>query len=311
MKSQPLEFVQVAVAIPCLNEEKTIAQVIENFRRELPGAKICVIDNHSTDNTAGIAEKNGAEVIYEPRQGKGFAVETIFRCIPEPYIVMVDGDDTYPAAEVKNLLMPLVEGRADMVIGSRLNSRNQNAFRKYHTWGNVFLTKLFNMVFHSDLTDILSGYRAFSRKVVEQVPINTGGFDVETELTLQSLYCNLAILEVPISFQNRPQGSHSKLRTFRDGFRILWKIFKLLMAFKPLSFWGGLGIMFVVLGFLSGITPIRDYLTHPRHYISHVPLTILAGSLCVIGMQFVFVGILLHVICERFRHIHNIITRKK
>jgi hypothetical protein len=186
-----------------------------------------------------------------------------------------------------------------------------NAFRRYHTWGNVFLTTLFNMVFHSNLTDILSGYRAFSRKAMEQIPINTGGFDIETEMTLQSLYYNLVILEVPVSFQNRPQGSYSKLRTFRDGFLILWKIFKLLMAFKPLSFWGGLGIMFVVLGFLSGITPMHDYLTHPQHYISHVPLAILASGLCGVGMQLIFVGIMLHVICERFRHIHNIMVRKK
>jgi glycosyltransferase involved in cell wall biosynthesis len=302
-------YSNIAVTIPCLNEEKTVGKVIDDFRRELPGAAIYVIDNCSTDRTVEISQEKQAVVLNEPRAGKGFAVENIFSNISEKYIVMVDGDDTYPADKVKELVSVVTEGQADMAVGSRTVSGDKKSFRKYHAFGNTIITFLINKVHGSGLTDVLSGYRVFNRKMLKKIPIVSSGFEVETELTLQTLYYDLKVIELPVSLNKRPEGSFSKLRTYRDGFRILWKIFSLLRAFKPLTFFGTCGLVFFFLGLLSGILPVRDYIVDPQHYISHVPLAILASGLCLVGIQFVFLGVLLHAINMRFKELHNILTR--
>ena len=311
MKGVPLDNVlkDISVVIPCLNEAKTVAKVIGDFRRELPEAAIYVIDNASTDQTAEIARANGAHVIYEPRLGKGYAVENLFATITENFIIMVDGDDTYPADRVQELLRPVLEGKADMTVGSRTMSGDKKAFRKCHAFGNVLITFLINKINHSQLTDVLSGYRAFNRKVVRRIPVVSEGFEIETELTLQMLYYHLKIVEIPVLLRERPKDSLSKLNTIQDGFRIVWKIFSLLRAFKPLTFFGLCGLFCFFLAVLVGIPPIHDYMTDPNHYVSHVPLAILAGAMGIVGLQFIFLGIQLHATNMRFKELHNVLAR--
>lgn len=301
---------KIAVLIPCLNEEITIGKVIDDFRRELPSAAIYVFDNCSADATATVAVEHGAVVIKEPRRGKGFVVDSMFGRIEADLYVMVDGDNTYPADYVHKLLEPLLAGDADMVVGARFSSYTDKSFHKFHIFGNNLVRLLVNWVGSAQLTDIMSGYRAFNHRVVERIPVVSVGFDVETEMTVQMLYYQLRIVEVNIPYRERPAGSKSKLKTFRDGFRVLWKIFSLFRAFKPLTFFGGLGLLFLVLGLLAGILPIHDYLTDPNHHVHHLPLAVLATGLIILSAGFVFLGILLHSLNWRFRELHNVLTRK-
>lgn len=301
----------VAVLIPCYNEELTIEKVIERFGQELPSAKIYVFDNCSTDGSATKAAKCGAKVIFEPRQGKGFVVERMFESIDADVYVMVDGDDTYPAEEVHKLIEPVIKDRADMVVGARLTEYTGESFRPMHIFGNNLVRCLVNWIFKAKLTDIMSGYRAFNRRVATLIPVVSAGFEVETEMTIQMLYYQMKIVEVQIPYRHRPAGSASKLNTFSDGFKVLWKIFSLFRAFKPLAFFGSIGLVFLVLGLLAGAAPIRDYITSPDHYVRHVPLAILATGLVILSAGCMLLGILLHAINWRFRELHNVLTRKK
>jgi glycosyltransferase involved in cell wall biosynthesis len=299
----------IAVLIPCFDEERTIGRVIDDFRAQLPNARIVVFDNCSTDRSMEIAKEHGAEVVIEPRQGKGFVVESMFGVVDADLYVMVDGDDTYPADSVHKLIEPILKNRADMVVGSRLSDNAKKSFRSFHLFGNRLVCFFVNMITGAKLTDIMSGYRAFNRIVTQIIPVVSSGFEVETELTIQTLYYQRRIIEVDIPYRNRPKGSQSKLKTFRDGFRVLWKIFSLFRALKPLTFFGSVGIVFFILGLLAGVAPIHDYLTEPDHYVKHVPLAILATGLMILSVGFVFLGVLLHVINWRFREVHNVLTR--
>ena len=300
---------QIAILIPCYNEEITVGNVIDDFRRELPSAAIYVFDNCSTDSTSKIAEEHGAIVLIESRKGKGFVVDGMFSRITADFYVLVDGDDTYPADYVHKLLEPVVVGRADMVVGGRLAQYTAQSFRQFHVFGNRLICVLVNWIGNTRLTDIMSGYRVFNRKVVRQIPVVSSGFEVETDLTLQMLYYNLKILEVNVPYRERPAGSQSKLRTFQDGFLVLWKIFTLLRSLKPLTFFGAIGLLLFSLGILAGILPIQDYFTDPQHYVRHVPLAILAAALMILASGCVFVGILLHALNWRLRELHNVFTR--
>ena len=224
--------VNIAVLIPCYNEEATIGKVIDDFRSQLPKAAIFVFDNCSSDSTASIAKEHGASVIREPRQGKGFVVELMFHCLDAEIYVMVDGDDTYPAQEVHKLIEPVVRGEADMAVGARLCSYTKKSFRSLHVYGNKLVRSLVNWVGDANLTDIMSGYRVFNRRVVQNIPVVSAGFEVETEITIQMLYYRMKIIEIQVPYKARPVGSESKLRTFRDGLWVLWKIFSLFRSFK-------------------------------------------------------------------------------
>lgn len=301
---------KIAVLIPCYNEELTIGKVIEDFRRQLPSARIYVFDNCSTDATAAIADEHGAVVIKEPRKGKGFVVESMFENIDVDFYVMVDGDDTYPADHVKKLLAPVQAGDADMAVGARLSSYSGKSFRPLHLFGNELVRRLVNWVGRAQLTDIMSGYRAFNRRVIACIPVISAGFEIEVEMTIQMLYYRLKIVEVNIPYGVRPSGSESKLKTFSDGFRVLWKIFRLFRSFKPLTFFGGFGLLLFVLGLLAGALPIHDYFTDPNHYVRHVPLAILATGLIILSGSCIFLGILLHSLNWRFLELHNVLTRR-
>ncbi len=299
----------LAVLIPCHNEEATIGKVIDEFRAELPSARIFVFDNCSTDASADVAVRHGAEILREPRQGKGYVVEAMLSRIDADVCVMVDGDDTYPAEKVRDLLRPVLQGQADMAVGARLAEFTDRSFRPLHLAGNRLVRGLINRIFGSRLTDILSGYRAFNRNVLRRVPVVSGGFEVETELTVQMLYYHLKIVEVPVPYRERPAGSESKLRTFRDGGRVLWKLFSLVRAFKPLTFFGGLGFFLLAMGILAGIAPVSDYLRY--HYVYRVPLAILATGLVLLSAGSVFLGLLLHAINWRFKELHNVLVRQR
>ncbi|MEO1267488.1 MAG: glycosyltransferase family 2 protein [Myxococcota bacterium] len=299
----------VVVMVPCHNEELTIGKVIDDFKRELPHARIVVVDNCCTDDTAAIAQAHGAKVIREPRKGKGNAVAAMFEQVRADYYVMVDGDDTYSAASVHDLLEPVMSGHADMVIGVRRSEDTAKSYRRFHLFGNRLVRGLVNVIFGAQLTDIMSGYRAYNQDVVRRIPIVSVGFEIETEMTIQMLYYRQKLVEVPTPYGSRPEGSFSKLSTFRDGFRVLWKIFSLFRAYKPLTFFGGIGLVLFVLGIVAGIPPLSDYFTGPSRYIHHVPLAILATGLVVLSATSTFLGVLLHAINWRFKELHSLVTR--
>ncbi len=282
----------IAVLIPCYNEEATIEKVVRDFRVQLPDALIYVFDNNSTDNSHALAKAAGALVIKEKRQGKGFVVAAMLRKVKADYYIMVDADDTYPAEYCHALLQPLYNEQADMVVGQRLSEYNRHAFRFLHVFGNKAICSLINSIFHSDLQDPLSGYRAFTREVALQLPVVASGFDVETELTLQMLYRQFVIQEVTVSYRARPAHSFSKLSTFKDGFNVLMKIFLILRSYKPLTFFGGLGILCELAAFviILILAPIR------LQQSANTPLFLftLSSSLFTIGFILAAMGMFLN-----------------
>lgn len=299
---------EIVVAIPCLDEERTVGTVVRAFRAQLPDARIVVIDNGSTDGTARVAEEAGATVLRESRRGKGFAIRAMLDRIEADFLVMVDGDDTYPAEAVHALLEPARRGVADMVVGARLAAPEEGSFRPLHVAGNRLIRTLINTIFRTNLTDILSGYRVFARRAQDYVPVVSSGFEIETELTAQVLGLGLTIVEVPVAYRARPEGSTSKLDTFGDGFRVLWKIFTLVRDFKPLTFFGALALVFALLSGLAGIPPILDYAR--ERYVYHVPLAVLASGLGLVSGGTLLLGVLLHVLSTRFRELHSVLVRR-
>ena len=299
----------IAVLVPCHNEETTIGKVVDDFHAQLPDATIYVFDNLCTDDTATVARRHGAIVMKEPRKGKGYVIERMFDLIEADYYVMVDGDDTYPAEKVMELLAPVMAGDADMTVGARIAEATEKSFRPLHVAGNRLVRAMINTIFHTNLTDIMSGYRAFGRRVLDRIPVVSSGFEVETEMTANMLYYRLKIVEVQVPYRARPEGSGSKLRTFRDGFRVLWKLFSLARSCKPLTFFGSLGILFFLAGIAAGLPPVLDYIR--TRQVPRVPLAILATGLMIISAINVILGLLLHAINWRFKELHNVLVRKK
>jgi len=288
---------RVAILIPCYNEEVTVARVVGQFRAELPGASVYVYDNNSTDGTADEAARAGAVVRRERRQGKGFVVQTMFREVDADLYVMVDGDGTYPAEAVHRLLAPVREGRADMSVGSRLHAESQSEFRHLNRWGNRLVLAVLNSVFRVRLTDILSGYRAFSRQFVKSLPLFGGGFEVETELTIKAVARGRRIVEVPVGLVHRPEGSHSKIRFFRDGLLILNTILALFRDYKPLTFFGGAGLLLTLVALAPGLVAafgLTGAGSAPR-----LLAAVLAVGLVLCGLLSITAGLILHSIARR------------
>ncbi len=247
------ELKSIAVAIPCYNEAVTIAKVIGDFKSALPQAAIYVVDNNSTDGSPELARRAGAMVLRENRQGKGYVMQAILERVKADILVVVDGDDTYPAGEVLQLIAPIRTEEADMVVGSRLENNTHATLRRLNRFGNVVLSSTLNFLFRTRFKDVLSGYRVFSRRFLNQIPVVTSGFETEVELTVQALTRGLAIKEVPITYRSRPDGSQSKLRPFRDGYRILLTIAVLLRDQRPLVVFGASGLFFIILGVLASV----------------------------------------------------------
>lgn len=234
---------RIAILIPALNEEQTIADVVHAFQAACPHARIIVFDNASTDATARRARAAGAEVRLEPRRGKGHVVQSMFRSIDADVYVMVDGDATYPAERVHDLIHPILDGSADMVIGSRLLRSSDSDFRALNLMGNIFYALLLRGLFGVRITDLLSGYRAFSRRVVKTLPLVGGGFETEAEMTIKAVHRGFRVLEVPVSLAARPHGSASKIRIVQDGLLILNAVVSLFRDYKPLTFFGVLALI--------------------------------------------------------------------
>ncbi len=303
---------KIVILIPCLNEEITIGKVIHDFQDAIPEAKIIVFDNNSTDRTAAIVRECGAEVIPESRPGKGHVVASMFRKVDADYYVIVDGDDTYSAEHVRKLLEPVMKEQADMAVAVRLAEYTATSFRPLHVFGNNLVRRLVNWIFKSNLSDIMSGYRVFSRELVQSIPILSSGFEVETEMTIRILDYGFRIKEVPLPYRERPEGSVSKLRTFHDGFRVLAEIARIAKAYKPFTFFGGIGLAFILAGGISGIWVILDYLED--EYVNKVPTAILATGFMLLGFGSMGIGILLNTISYRFREnmrqLHKIIRSR-
>lgn len=292
---------QIAILIPCFNEELTIGAVIDRFRQELPEASIYVFDNNSTDHTVDCALDKGALLLRERRQGKGYVVQSMFREINADIYVMVDGDGTYPANSVHSLLAPVLSHDADMVVGSRLNATSQSEFRLMNRLGNNMFLWLTRTIFHAHIEDMLSGYRVFNRSIVKQLPLLSGGFEVETELTIKALERGYRVIELPIDLGSRPEGSHSKIRHVRDGLTITKMIFSLARDYKPLTIFGTLGLLLVLGGFIPGAVVIAEFLA--TGMVPRLPSAVLAVGLVLSGLLLTMMGLILHTISRRFQEL--------
>ncbi len=291
----------IAVLIPCLNEEATIAGVVKDFARVLPSATIYVFDNTSTDKTIDVALGVGAVVHEVKMRGKGNVVREMFRQVHADAYVLVDGDSTYPADMVHELLRPVLDGEVHMTVGDRISSSayaQQNS-RPFHSTGNRLITCLINLFFGARCRDVLSGYRVCSQTFVETIPIMSEGFEIETELTLHCLDKNISFREVPIHYRERPEGSSSKLRTVRDGLLILRTISMLFKDYRPLLFFTLLSAIFAASSLAAGTPVILEYLRVT--YITHVPLAILAAGLGLISALLFCCGLILDTTTRQYR----------
>jgi glycosyltransferase involved in cell wall biosynthesis len=292
---------RVVILIPCFNEELTIASVISRFHDELPEARIYVFDNNSTDQTVARARENGAIILHERRQGKGFVVQRMFRDINADIYVMVDGDGTYPAASVHALLEPVMIGDADMVIGSRLDPSSQSQFGLMNWLGNYFFLFLTRTLFDARIKDMLSGYRVFGRNIVKQLPLLSSGFEIETELTIKALERGYRVIELPVHLSNRPPGSYSKIRHVQDGLLILKMIFSLARDYKPLTVFGTIGLLFVAASLVPGTSLVLEFTR--TGLVSRIPSAILTAALALSGLISGMVGLVLHTIARRFQEL--------
>ena len=292
---------KIAVLIPCYNEELTIEKVIKDFKKELPNADIYVYDNNSKDKTAEIAKKNGAIVKHEYRQGKGNVVRSMFRDVDADIYVMVDGDDTYPAEEVHKLIKPIVEGKADMVIGDRLTNgtyQKENK-RHFHEFGNNLVRKSINILFKTNLKDIMTGYRVFNKIFVKNMPVMSPKFEIETEMSLHALDKKFIIEEIPIVYRDRPAGSVSKLNTVSDGIKVVETIIKMFKDFKPRQFFWVISLIFIILGLIVGIPVITEFIK--TNYITKVPSAVLATGIMIFALITAQCGVILDTVVKQNR----------
>jgi glycosyltransferase involved in cell wall biosynthesis len=300
---------KIVVAIPCYNEVVTIAEVVRAFQTVLPEAAIYVFDNNSTDGSAEWAERAGATVHHVRRQGKGNVMRAIFETVVADAVIVVDGDNTYAAEEAPILLKPILEGEADMVVGNRLQNATYDSLRKLHHIGNHLIVGSINRMFGTTYLDILSGYRAFSRRFIQSVPLFKHGFETETEITLQSLENELEVREIPISYRSRPEGSQSKLRTFHDGFRIISTASIILRDHNPMRLFGFISLLCLLVVLIAVSLRIMNYLD-----ITNLPPEILTGLMLLflpVGTMAFGIGLILSSINTRFREIRYLIGRNK
>ena len=292
---------KIAVLIPCYNEELTIEKVIKDFRKELPEADIYVYNNNSKDKTEEIAKNNGAIVVNEYKQGKGNVVRSQFRDIEADIYVMVDGDDTYPANFVHKLIEPVENGQADMVIGDRLSNGTYKKENKriFHDFGNNLVKKAINILFNTDLTDIMTGYRVFNKRFVKNMPVLSPKFEIETEMTLYALDKRYIIKEIPIIYRDRPEGSTSKLNTINDGFKVIKTIARMFKDYKPFKFFGNIALILFIIGLAIGIPVLVEFFK--TAYITKVPSAILATGFMGLAAVSLQSGIILDTITRQHR----------
>ena len=297
----------VAILIPCFNEEKCIEKVIADAKKAAPSAVIYVYDNNSTDRTALLAKKSGAVVRTVSRQGKGFVVRAMFEHAREDILVLIDGDDTYSMKDIERLIGPVMRGECDMAVGARLAGYRKGAFRNLHVFGNTLVRSLINYIFDSRLTDIMTGYRALTRQMARKLPIVAKGFEVETEWTILALTHGYQIQEIELPYRPRGEGSFSKLRTFPDGIRVLWTIFKFFKDVKPLTFFGLLALsLFAMGGGIWGLIYIGAFSQVQGG--RDVGISVAEISV-ILGMVLLCIGLVLNTVVEKHNQILAVLKK--
>lgn len=291
---------KIAVLIPCYNESKTIKKVVTDFKKVLPEAVVYVYDNNSTDHTDEIAREAGAIVRYEYQQGKGNVIRRMFREIDAECYIMADGDDTYPAEFAPEMAEKVLNKKVDMVVGDRLSSTyfTENK-RPFHNFGNSLVRKAINVMFKTEIKDIMTGYRAFSYQFVKSFPVLSKGFEIETEMSIHAVDKNMLLDNVIIEYRDRPEGSESKLNTYSDGFKVLKTIGRLFKNYKPLSFFGTISAILMVLAFIFFIPVFSTYLKIGQ--VPNFPTLIVCGFAVLAAIQSLFSGMILQNIVQKNR----------
>lgn len=296
---------KIAVIIPCYNESKTIEKVVKDYKKALPEADIYVYDNNSSDGTDEIANKAGAIVKYEYRQGKGNVIRTMFREIDADCYLMIDGDDTYPAENARQMCELVLSGKADMVVGDRLSSIyfSENK-RPFHDFGNRLVRFLINKLFKNNIKDIMTGYRAFSRDFVKSFPILSKGFEIETEMTIHCIDKNFKIVEIPVTYRDRPEGSVSKLNTYSDGFKVLKTIALLFREYKPFFFFSIVAFVLLTISLVLGIPVLVSYFK--TGLVARFPTLIVSCILLVLASLLWSCGIILDVNNKKHKQLYEL-----
>ncbi len=291
---------KTAVLIPCYNEAKTVEKVVADYRRALPEADIYVYDNNSTDGTDELARRAGAIVRYERRQGKGNVIRTMFREIDADCYIMIDGDDTYPAEYARKMAALVLNENVDMVVGDRLSATyfTENK-RPFHNLGNRMVRGLVNGIFKGDITDIMTGYRAFSPLFVKSFPVLSAGFEIETEMTIHALDKNLHLVSVPVDYRDRPAGSVSKLSTYSDGFKVLKTIFNLYKDYRPMSFFGLFAALFALVGVVMFIPVLAEFIR--TGLVPRFPTLIVSTVCMILAMLSLVCGLILETVAKKHR----------
>ncbi len=291
---------KIAVLIPCYNEAQTIEKVVADWKKELPEAVIYVYDNNSSDDTAKIAEKAGAVVRYEHMQGKGNVIRRMFRDIDAEAYIMVDGDDTYPAEYGRKMVDEVLKKNMDMVVGDRLSSTYfEENKRPFHNFGNSLVRSSINHLFHTDIRDIMTGYRAFSYLFVKSFPVLSQGFEIETEMTIHAVHNNMAVSNVVIDYRDRPEGSESKLNTYTDGAKVLRTIFRLYKNYKPMGFFTMLAGFLLLISAILFLPILVNYLQ--TGLVPNFPTLIVSGFVALTAILSFFAGMILSTIVEKER----------
>ncbi len=291
---------KIAVLIPCYNEERTVEKVVADFQRALPEAVVYVYNNNSTDHTAELAEKAGAVVRNEYKQGKGNVIRSMFQDIDAACYIMADGDDTYPAEAARELADRVLHHGADMVVGDRLSSTyyTQNK-RPFHNFGNALVRWGINLLFDNDIKDIMTGYRAFSYEFVKTFPVLSQGFEIETEMSIHAVDKNMQIENVVIDYRDRPEGSVSKLNTYSDGFKVIRTIFRLYRSYHPLGFFGIIALLLAILSLLFFVPIVGEYVH--TGLVDRFPTLIVCGFTMIAAIQSLFTGLTLDTLRKKDR----------
>lgn len=296
---------KIAILIPCYNESLTIEKVVKDYKKALPNADIYVYDNNSTDGTDVIARKAGAIVRYEYRQGKGNVIRSMFKDIDADCYLMIDGDDTYPSESAKEMCQYVLDGKADMVIGDRLSStyftENKRAF---HNFGNKLVRSLINHLFKSNIRDIMTGYRAFSYDFVKTFPVISKGFEIENEMTIHAVYNNFKLVEIPVNYKDRPEGSVSKLNTYSDGIKVLMTITRLFKEYKPTLFFSLIATILLILALIFGIPVFNEFFK--TGLVPRFPTLIFSLVLLLIAILMYITGIILEVVAKKNKQIFEL-----
>jgi glycosyltransferase involved in cell wall biosynthesis len=298
-------MMKTAVLIPCYNEAKTIGKVVLDFRAALPDADIYVYDNNSKDGTDAIAKEAGAIVRYERRQGKGNVIRTMFREIDADAYLMIDGDDTYPAEHARELVDLVLMKNVDMAVGDRLSSTYyaQNK-RPFHNTGNRLVRGLVNRIFGGKITDLMTGYRAFSYQFVKSFPVLSKGFEIETEMSIHALDKNLSVECVPVGYRDRPEDSPSKLNTFSDGFKVLKTIARLFKEYRPMPFFGILSLILLAVSAVLFIPVLTEFFE--TGLVPRFPTLIFSGVIAILAILLLVCGIILDTVAKKHRQLFEV-----